>query len=169
MGMQWFVPVTAQGKETWAKRELENQGFQVYLPMYIGSSAKAIIRPFLPTYLFVRADLNDKNIRWRAIFSTYGVKRLIMSGERPQAVADWIIEEIMGREVGGFVRLPPKVQCKFSDGDKVKLKGSPLEAIFHEAIDRQRAAIFVSLLGRSYRRVVPLAKLTAASVVNATA
>lgn len=164
--MQWFLIVSHQQKEKWAKRELENQGFIVYLPMCCAFWAKKPrIRPFLPTYLFVKADLDDRTTRWRAIWSTFGVKSVVCSGDKPSPIADYVIDEIMDREVNGLVLLPPRRQCKYEKGMAVRVNGSPLDAVFEEAIDYKRAAIFVSLLGRMHRKVVPIDKLRSAPSV----
>lgn len=162
MPKQYFCGVSKQGQETLAKRELENQKFEVYLPVCITEWAKKPrVRPFLPSYLFIRLDpVND---RWRAVFSTFGMRTVLCSGDHPQSVPDWIINDIKEREVDGLVRLPPKVQCKFHKGDRVMVKGSPVDALFDEVVDHRRAAVFLSLLGRSNRLVLPLSKLATPS------
>jgi transcriptional antiterminator RfaH len=158
MPRQWFVATTHQAQEKRAKSELENQKFETYLPMCVAEWAKAPkVKPFLPSYIFIGLDPVCE--RWRAVYSTLGVKSVISSGERPQPVADWIIDSIKQREVYGLVRLPPPVSCRFKKGDVVKLKGNPVDAIFNEVKGSRRAEIFISLLGRSNRLIVPLSKI----------
>lgn len=169
MAKRSFVVVAHQGQEKRAKRELENQEFEVYLPMCIAEWArKPRIRPFLGAYFFVWIDLDDRNTRWRSVYSTLGVRTVLSAGNQPQPVPDWIVDEIKAREVDGIVRLPPRMQCKHKPGDRVFVRGSAMEAVFEEAVDEKRAAVFLSLLGRSdLRTVVPIAKL--ASLPNAAA
>jgi transcription antitermination factor NusG len=163
MPKQWFCATSHQGQEKLAKRELENQQFETYVPMCISEWArKPRIKAFLPGYVFVRIDLEDRSTRWRCVFSTYGVRSVICSGDRPQPVYDYIIDEIKAREQGGLVQLPPRVRCKFQHGETVRVKGNPIDAIFDEVLDHRRAAIFLSLLGRPNRVIVPLTKIAAA-------
>jgi len=163
MSKQWFVLCAHQGQEKLARRELEHQQFEVYLPMCLfGRGRKPVIKPFLLSYVFVGLDLDDRSTRWRAVFSTRGVRSVICSGDRPQPVHDYIIEEIKAREVDGLVQLPPRVQCKFKQGEAVRIKGNPIDAIFDEVVDHKRAAIFLSLLGRPNRIIVPMTKIAAA-------
>ena len=81
----------------------------------------------------------------------------------PNPIPDWIIKELREREVGGYMKLKPKDICKFKEGESVRLRGSPLDAVFSEPVDDRRAAIFVSLLGKSFRQVVLMAKLSSAA------
>jgi transcription antitermination factor NusG len=171
MSLQWYVACAHQGQERLAKQQLEAQQFEVYLPMCI--SARGLIRPFLAPYIFVKVDLDDRSVRWRALYSTRGVRKVLQSpsGDRPQVVPAWVVEEIMGREVGGLVKLPPQLYSRFGKGDRVRVVNgghrlavaSALDAVFETMVDRTRAKVFVSLLGRQNGLVVPLSKLTAAS------
>jgi transcriptional antiterminator RfaH len=160
MAKQWFCGCPHQGKERLAKRELENQQFETYLPMVICDWAKKPrIGFFLPGYIFIALD--PDNQRWRSIFSTYGMRTMLFSGDRPSPVPGWILEEIRAREVDGLVRLPPKVQSKHKHGDSVAIKGSPMQAVFDEVVDHRRAAVFLSLLGQTKRAIIQLNRLTA--------
>lgn len=165
MALQWYVGITQSMREKVALRELGNQGFEAYLPMCVATSARRIrVKPFLAPYIFIRIDTQDRNTRWRAVYNTRGISGVISSGDKPQPVGDWVIEEIRSREVDGLVKLKPKEKCRYVKGDAVKVKGSPLDAVFLEVVDDRRAAIFVSLLGRSWRELVPMAKLRSSAV-----
>ena len=59
-----------------------------------------------------------------------------------------------------MVQLPAKVHCKFQKGDRIAVRGSLVDALFEEALDHKRAVVFLSLLGRTNRLIVPLSKLT---------
>jgi transcriptional antiterminator RfaH len=155
MAKQWFVGVTKQGGERLARRELLNQNFEVYLPLYIKEwTAKPLITPFLPGYIFIRMDPVEQ--RWQAALSTFGMRTVIYANDRPLPVPDAILEGIRAREVDGIIRLPPKLESKFKKGDAVRARGSPLDLVFGEMIDSKRAAVFLSLLGRSNIRKIIL-------------
>jgi transcriptional antiterminator RfaH len=159
MSKQWFIGIYQPGRWVLAKRELEKQEFETYMPIYV-SEWKRIpkVSPFLPGYIFIRMDSDHQ--RWRSILSTFGMRSILCTDSRPHPVADWIIDDIRSREVNELVQLPPPLRCKFKKGDKVQMKNSPLQMVFDEPIDARRAAAFISILGRQdIRTVVPLNKL----------
>jgi transcriptional antiterminator RfaH len=163
----WVVVACRQAQEVRARVELERQGFDVYLPMRLASIRRPnrngvrdlVARPFLPGYLFVRTSLALGD--WRRIWSTFGVKSLLGSEERPTAVRDWVIERIREQEEGGFIKLGLLADAPaFARGERVQLHNLDLvEGLFLEQIDDRRASILVSLLGRDSRVTVDLAKL----------
>lgn len=168
----WIVVVAKPGQERRAKRELENQAaefgetFEVYLPMKLAANRKRelVASPFFGRYLFVRVDLRIK--AWRRIWSTYGVAGVLGSSSgRPFGVADWVIERVRAQEEAGFIRIGLEEGAaggrRFAGGEAVRVEGSPLEAVFLEAVDEKRGAILVSLLGRDSRVTVDLSKLRA--------
>lgn len=84
MEKRWFVVYTKSGHEGLAQRELENQGFETFFPVYEvvkphKNRAFKRICPFFPSYIFVSFDPETE--RWRAIRGTRGVITLVGSGE----------------------------------------------------------------------------------------
>jgi len=168
----WVVVACRQAQEVRARVELERQGFDVYLPMrlasirrqgrYANGARDLVARPFLPGYLFVRTSLALGD--WRRIWSTFGVKGLLGSEERPTAVRDWVVDRIREQEEGGFIKLGLVADAPaFARGARVQLNGLDMvEGLFLEQIDDRRASILVSLLGRDSRVTVDLAKLRSA-------
>lgn len=166
----WVVVVSKPFQERRAKRELEQQaklfgeGFEIYLPMKLAMNAKRelISAPFFPRYLFARIDLRLDS--WKRIWSTLGVQGLLGSRmDRPFGVADWAIERVRAQEDAGFIRMGLLAEQargpRFQPGDKVRLAGTSLEAVFVELVDEKRASILVSLLGRDSTLTVDLAKV----------
>jgi transcription antitermination factor NusG len=168
----WIVVSCRQAQEVRARVELERQGFEVYLPMRLVSIRRPgrqangardlLARPFLPGYLFCRVGLALGD--WRRIWSTFGVKGLLGSEERPAAVRDWVVDRIRDQEEGGFIKLGLEAdRPAFDRGARVQLAGlDQVEGLFLEQIDERRASILVSLLGRDSRVTVDLAKLRSA-------
>lgn len=166
---RWSVVVSHPNAERLAKANLENQGFEVYLPLAVSAKPRTprnpegglSVRPFFPRYMFVR--LNPEIDRWRAIFSTIGVKSMMVAGEKPLAVKDRIVDEIRGREEAGFIKImdPSDVACRWSRGEQVRYRteGGDLDAIFLEPVDKTRASILFNLLGREAEKVVTLLSL----------
>lgn len=168
--LAWVVVITKPNQEIIAKRELERQGFEVYLPMKLFEDKWKNVRStaFFQRYLFARIDVMAQD--WRRIFSTGGVTSLLgCTLERPPiGVAEYVIERIKAQEEAGYIRMmgeiaDRKAGRRFGAGEVVRMSGSPLEAVFLEPVDSKRAVILVSLLGRESRLTVDLAKLRSAT------
>ncbi len=159
----WYVAKTHQSKERWVRLNLENQGFEVYLPLYVSLGDKRgeeIVRCFLPGYIFFRCNGED-GAHFNRVGGTVGVWRILRTGDPltgpPERVPDWVIQDIKDRERNGLVQLPPRLLSKFKKGDKIKIGG--LDAIFVEMKDRQRATVFITLLSRQLKKDVFLSRL----------
>jgi transcriptional antiterminator RfaH len=107
-----------------------------------------------PRYLFVAIDLNVQ--RWRSIYSTIGVSRLVCNGDDPTPVPDGVVESLKQREDGsGFIKLD--CRPRFRAGDKIRvLEGafSSCLGLFEGMAERERIAILLDLLGRKVRVVL---------------
>ena len=83
---RWFVAHTHPHAEGKATTHLNRQGFGIYFPRYLKRRRHArrietVAAPLFPRYLFVAIDLNIQ--RWRSIYSTVGVSRLVCNGDDP--------------------------------------------------------------------------------------
>jgi transcriptional antiterminator RfaH len=118
--------------------------------------------PLFPRYLFVGIDLATQ--RWRSIFSTVGVSRLVCHGDIPTPISDQVLETLRAREdKGGYVRLDHRPN--FHAGDRIRV----LEGAFADCLglyegmrDSDRVAILLDLLGRKVRVTVDLESVAAA-------
>jgi transcriptional antiterminator RfaH len=112
--------------------------------------------------LFVRVDVSTQ--RWRSIFSTVGVSRLVCNGDCPTALSDQVIENLRVREDGaGFVHLTSRPN--FRPGEAIRI----LEGAFTDCLglyegmkDGDRVAILLDLLGRKVRVMVDAEAVAAA-------
>jgi transcriptional antiterminator RfaH len=160
MAKQWFVGKTKQGQETIAERHLRRQHFETYLPMYVNEWCRfPRLRPFLPSYIFIQLDLTQA---WLCVKHTIGMRSLLCVGEAPQSLSGAVIEDLKARERHGVIQLPPEFVCRFKKGERVKIKGTGVEALFGEPLDHKRAEVFITLFGRSNKLVVPFMKLSTA-------
>ena len=153
---QWYVVQTQANAENRAVVHLARQGFATYLPRYLKRRRHArrvdiVAAPLFPRYLFVEIDMAMQ--RWRSVYSTVGVSRLVCNGELPASVPDCVVDLLKKREnTSGFIRLDHRL--KFKPGDKVRV----LEGAFHDCLgiydgmpDRERVEILLDLLGRKVR------------------
>ena len=153
---RWYVVQTQANAENKAIAHLGRQGFATYLPRYLKRRRHArridiVAAPLFPRYLFVEIDMGVQ--RWRSIYSTVGVSRLVSNGDCPAPVPDEVISSLKRREsTSGFVQLDHRP--KFKAGDKVRV----LEGAFYDCLgiydgmsDRERVEILLDLLGRKVR------------------
>lgn len=167
LNARWFVAHTQPHAEAKATVHLSRQGFESYFPRYLKRRRHArrietVAAPLFPRYLFVAVDTAAQ--RWRSIYSTVGVARLVCNGEDPTAVPDGIVEALKSREdANGFIQLdrrPP-----FRAGDKIRVLDGAFAScygLFDGMADRERIAILLDLLGRKVRVVLD-AELVAAA------
>jgi transcriptional antiterminator RfaH len=163
----WHVVQTQPNAESKAVAHLELQGFATYLPRYLKRRRHArrvdtIAAPLFPRYLFVAIDLGVQ--RWRSIYSTVGVSRLICNGDNPAPVPDRVLAMLKEREdAAGFVRFeaPPP----FRRGDKIRV----LNGLFSDCLglydgmpDDDRVTILLDLLGRKVRVLLNAEAIAAA-------
>jgi len=163
---RWFVVQAQPNAEHKAVFHLNRQGFATYLPRYLKRRRHArrvdtVAAPLFPRYLFVSIDMGVQ--RWRSIFSTVGVSRIVCNGEMPTAVSDHVIENLRSREHDGLVKLDSRPS--FRIGDKVRL----LDGAFADCLglyeglkDGDRVALLLDLLGRKVRVTVDTDSVAAA-------
>ncbi|HEY6859046.1 MAG TPA: transcriptional activator RfaH [Pseudolabrys sp.] len=164
---RWYVVQTQANAENKAIAHLGRQGFATYLPRYLKRRRHArridtVAAPLFPRYLFVEIDMSVQ--RWRSIYSTVGVSRLVGNGDCPMPVADGVISALQCREnTSGFVQLDQRP--KFKTGDTVRI----LEGAFYDCLgiyegmsDRERVGILLDLLGRKVRVLLDADAIAAA-------
>lgn len=100
VGRCWFCVNTKPHKEHLAEFNLENQGFETFLPEVrtsVRHAGKGRVRrvPLFKGYIFVRFDPVKDN--WRSVNGTYGVKSLVMQGSTPLPVPFRIVDELQVR------------------------------------------------------------------------
>ena len=155
---RWFVVQSQPNAEFKAVAHLNRQGFSTYLPRYMKRRRHArriahVPAALFPRYLFVGIDMGAQ--RWRSIFSTVGVSRLVCNGDVPAAVPNRVIENLRAREQDGLVKLD--LRPSFRVGDKIRL----LDGAFADCLglyeglkDGDRVALLLDLLGRRVRVTV---------------
>ena len=148
----WFLLQYKPNSHIIAKKNLERQGFNVFLP-YEEKIKKRYNRsthylcPLFLGYMFIEFELHPP--QWIAINSTPGVTRLLSQNKAPRSVPDHIILELINRcDKNGKL-----LKCKrLKAGDKIKLINSPFDDLITniEKVDcEQRIWILMNILGRS--------------------
>jgi transcriptional antiterminator RfaH len=164
---RWYVVQTQANAENKAVAHLARQGFATYLPRYLKRRRHArridvVAAPLFPRYLFVEIDMTVQ--RWRSIYSTIGVSRLVSNGENPVPVPEQVVSLLKSREnTSGFIQLDHRL--KFRIGDKIRV----LDGVFYDCLgiydgmsDHERVGILLDLLGRKVRVLLDAEAIAAA-------
>ena len=149
----WYAVETHSRAEFRAQRSLERQGFSSFLPRFLKARRHArrvdqVVAPVFPGYLFVSFD--PKRDRWRAINSTFGVRRLVsFSANQPHPMPADAMTALMERcEAQMITRQLPDIAV----GDEVRvLTGAFAQKIgrIEDFDDKGRVEILMEMLGRS--------------------
>jgi transcriptional antiterminator NusG len=148
---RWYAVHTRSHHERTAKKELEAQSFEVYLPEYRTMSRrrdrrKEIRRPLFPGYVFVRTPLSGG--RRIAVLQTRGVVRIIGTGYRPVPVPDHELESVRILLSNSDDAGPCPVAQK---GQLVQVMEGPLRGVVGvvEAAKKRKIIVSVELVGRA--------------------
>jgi len=155
----WYVIQSKPGQLLKAQAELEQQGFETYLPLIKTEQIKKgkrleVETPLFPGYLFIYLSKDESN--WRPIRSTRGVAKLISFGNEPAVVPTAIINTIRAE------LRHTESERQFSKDDRVSIAEGPfkdLQAVFVEYDGEQRAFVLLELLGRWQKMSIELSAL----------
>lgn len=153
--MTWLAVYTQAQAEVLAVHHLEQQNFDVYMPLYLKrrSHARQVTwhkKPLFPRYVFVHMA---EGSLWQKIRSTVGVNDLVYLGDKPATMDDAIIKEIKEREGDdGLVRLPDGEGHKVGDAVRITTPGlGDLSGVFEQQSDGNRVIVLMQFLGRTVR------------------
>ncbi|MGO9390739.1 transcription termination/antitermination protein NusG [Rhodoblastus sp.] len=156
---RWYVVQTRPNREAEAKRQLENQQFRTFIPLYSKTVSHArklqkIRAPLFPGYLFVVLDLNRDP--WHKVNGTIGVTSLIMAGERPSPVRAGVVETLIESTAkdGALCFVPP-----LRIGERVRLASGPFSeqlGVLQEFGSSQRVRVLLEIMGGQVPISLPL-------------
>ena len=147
--MLWYAVHSKPKQEHRALENLQQQGFEAWLPMLTVEKLRRgrlaeVVEPMFSRYLFIRLDTEHSN--WAPIRSTLGVSRLVSFGNRPAPMADELIQALRGlpeRAPERFLKVGQEVVC--IDGP---LKG--LQGIYQQTDGEARAMVLVELMSKQH-------------------
>ena len=156
--LAWHVVQSKPRAELRAKENLENQGFEVFLPMLSlqkvrRSKIQTVTEPLFSRYLFIRltAQMQDLSV----VRSSKGVSHLVRFGQNIAKIPDaWVQTMRLQNE--------PAVQKLFKAGDPVMVAQGPLqglEAVYLEEDGEARAMILINLLSKPHTLAYEVAHL----------
>ncbi len=149
----WFVAVAKPAQEFRAQFELNNQGFETYLP-----TTKH--KPLFPRYLFCRFDRDVDN--WGTIRSTRGCIDVLKHGFLPQAIPESAMSRIMA-----YKDQPEASETDpiYQPGQRVIVVAGPFssfEGLFQRSA-QGRVKVLLSLFGAQREVDIPFSDIAPAA------
>lgn len=163
MGERWYVVQAKYKDELFAAKNLSDQGFDVFCPMYRVPvrKEKAICEchPFYPTYLFVKFDIERHY--WSRIKNTRGVRFLLTCREETATpVPIGFVESLIESADGNFLRVNTEKNnsVKLTIGMNLRVKLNNYNGLVGicERIDRHSVVLFTTLLSRKIKIRIPI-------------
>jgi transcriptional antiterminator RfaH len=163
--MQWHAIHTKVREEFRALENLQNQGFEVFLPTCqvqkkLQGKIKLATEPLFSRYLFIR--LSDVSSNWFPIRSTRGVASLLRFGisTDPVVIPDSIIDFLRQR-----CALDEPLHELFKPGEMIEITNGPFKGLFgfFEKLQTlpdglSRAVLLVEVLGSVQKLKIQLSQ-----------
>ena len=157
---KWFLAYTKAKEEKRAKKNLENQGFETYLPMIsyekINQSKSISLETMFPRYLFIKINLERDS--WTHIKSTRGVSHLVVFGDKFAEVPNSVVAFLKTRVDDNDIVKQKVTWQEFQKGDKLVIKKGILkgkEATFLSKTGKERVRILLKLMNELIIAEVP--------------
>ena len=140
-----FIVFTKPREEQRAKKNLERQGFTVFLPMC--REGNLDIRPLFPRYLFVYPGI----LNWGKIKNTFGVCYIIQNENIPSEIPESIVTEIKSRmDFDGIIHLESTPERTFEKNQKIRImagKYSDIDGLFVKR-EKDRITALITMMGK---------------------
>lgn len=161
--MHWYLIHTKPRQERCALLNLEQQGYQCYLPTFLSEKLRqgaltVVDEPLFPRYLFIRLGLDSSAKSWTPIRSTKGVSRLVSFGTEPARIDNKLVEQLQAREA----TMQAEPERLFKRGEHVCLTNGPfadIEGIYQMADGERRVMVLIELLSKPITVNVALTSL----------
>ena len=146
---QWFAVATKPRQERVAEVNLTRQGYNAVLPLIEVRKRRqnkwtTVTEPLFSGYLFVQLELGKDNLA--PIRSTLGCRDLVRIGSGLVPVPEDVMASLLSLSSS-----PKTSEILFMEGDEVSIAQGAfagLQGIFKLAKGRDRAEVFIALLGK---------------------
>ena len=151
MSKEWFILQFKSNSHHKAEKNLNQQGFETFLPLHDTTSRRLsrfmnTSKPLFPGYMFIRFDRTESE--WYKINYTYGVSRLITYNSILKSIPTTFVDNLMKRYDLSGKLIPVE---KLNKGDQVTVLTGPFAnfiATVEEYEDDHRMWILMDLMGR---------------------
>lgn len=163
--MSWYLVTTDNKKELIAQANLENQGFETYLPMIEVAKIEdgkrvTVEEPAFPKYIFIQFD--PEVLTASLVRSTRGVVNpgIVRFGTELTSIP-WYVIENMKKMFEDY-----RISRDFKEGEAVKVSiggYGDIEAIFKRPVGVDRSEIMLSLLNQQQLLIIDNKSITTAN------
>ena len=169
---KWLLVYTKAKEEQRAKKNLENQGFEIFLPMIafakLNQSQPTTLKAMFPRYLFVK--INTELDKWTRIKSTRGVSHLVVFGQRLAEIPNQVIVYLRSKaDENDIVKLKITRQ-EFQKGEKLVVKTGAFkgkEATFLSKKSKERVRILLRFINHLITAEIPASDVGEKEVIEA--
>lgn len=149
---QWYLAYTKPRQEDIARVNLEQQGFESYLPLYkkfkrTAQGPASVFEPMFPRYIFFRPGKAGQSIS--VVRSTKGITTLVRFGFEPAQVDEDLLRRIRqieeDRNHATLLEL-----SKLKAGQTVRLQHTALQGVegIIQSVSSKRVEVLLEILGR---------------------
>ena len=168
---QWFLIYTKAQQEQRAKKNLECQGFETFLPMIAwtqSESSKAItLKAMFPRYLFVK--FNTELDKWNRIKSTRGVSHLVVFGKRLAEIPNQMIAYFKSKADEKDIFNQKTIMRQFHKGEKLVVKTGTfkgIEATFLTKKSQERVRVLLSFANHLITAEIPASNVGEKEIIE---
>ena len=151
MSKEWFILQFKSNSHHLATKNLNQQGFETFLPLHDATSRKLsrfinTSKPLFPGYMFIKFDRAESD--WHKVNNTYGVSRLLTFNSILKPIPTKFVDSLMKRYDSSGKLIPIE---KLKNGDQVMVLKGPFAnfiATVEKYEDDQRIWVLMDLMGR---------------------
>ena len=169
---KWLLVYTKAKEEQRAKKNLENQGFEIFLPMIafakLNQSKSITLKAMFPGYLFVK--INIELDKWNRIKSTRGVSHLVVFGQRFAEIPNQVISYLQSGADENDIFRQTITRREFQKGDKLIIeKGifKDKEATFLAKTSKERVRILLRFVNHLITTDIPASDIGQKEIIEA--
>ncbi len=169
---KWVLVYTKVQEEQRAKKNLENQGFEIFLPLIAfarsNQSKSTTLKTMFPRYLFVK--INMELDKWSRIKSTRGVSHLVVFGQRAAEIPNQVIVYLKSRADENDIFRQKITRQEFQRGDKLVIEKGVFknkEATFLAKKSQERVRILLRFVNHLITADIPASNVGQKEIIEA--
>ena len=168
---KWLLVYTKAQEEQKAKRNLQNQGFEIFLPLIAVTRSNQpkskTLKAMFPRYLFVR--INTELDKWNRIKSTRGVSHLVVFGQRVAEIPNQMIVYLKSKADENDIFRQKITRQEFTRGDTLVIEKGVFkdkEATFLAKKSKERVRILLRFVNHLITADIPSSDIGQKEIVE---
>ena len=169
---KWLLVYTKANEEQKARKNLENQGFEIFSPMIaftkLNQSKPKTLKAMFPRYLFVK--VNPELDKWTRIKSTRGVSHLVVFGKRFAEIPNQVIVYLKSRTDENDIFRQKITRQAFQRGDRLVIEKGVFknkEATFLAKKSQERVRILLRFVNHLITADIPASDVGQKEIIEA--